>query len=70
MFELVINGRLHWYPFGMRCEHFHFERLIFFLWKSENRTDNGPTTELLLFHYFHGRASWHGSTRTIEMVRQ
>ncbi|KAI3734164.1 hypothetical protein L6452_13627 [Arctium lappa] len=29
VFELVINGRLHWYPFGMRCEHFHFERLIF-----------------------------------------
>lgn len=24
VFELVINGRLHWYPFGMRCEHFHF----------------------------------------------
>ncbi|KAJ6849669.1 cytochrome c biogenesis Fc [Iris pallida] len=40
--------------------------------RSENRTDraDGPTTELLLFHYFHGRASWHGSTRTIEMVRQ
>lgn len=24
VFELVIKGRLHWYPFGMRCEHFHF----------------------------------------------
>lgn len=24
VFELVINGRLNWYPFGMRCEHFHF----------------------------------------------
>ena len=24
VFELVINGRLHWYPFGMRCEHFLF----------------------------------------------
>lgn len=24
VFEIVINGRLHWYPFGMRCEHFHF----------------------------------------------
>lgn len=23
VFELVINGRLHWYPFGMPCEHFH-----------------------------------------------
>lgn len=42
------------------------------LWRSSNRRDraDGPTTELLLFHYFHGRASWHGSTRTIEMVRQ
>jgi hypothetical protein len=42
------------------------------LWRSSNRTDraDGPTTELLLFHYFHGRAPWHGSTRTIEMVRQ
>ena len=28
VFELVINGRLNWYPFGMRCEHFHFFRLI------------------------------------------
>lgn len=24
VFEIVINGRLYWYPFGMRCEHFHF----------------------------------------------
>lgn len=24
VFELVINGRLNWYPFGMRCKHFHF----------------------------------------------
>jgi hypothetical protein len=60
-------------PFGMRCEHLHF-------WESPilsgeariigtNRAD-GPTAELILFHYFHGRASWHGSTRTIEMVRR
>jgi len=32
-----------------------------------NRAD-GPTAELLLFNYFYGRALWHGSTRTIEMV--
>ncbi|KAM7249859.1 hypothetical protein ACFE04_019638 [Oxalis oulophora] len=30
VFELVINGWLHWYPFGMRCEHFHFKRLTFY----------------------------------------
>jgi len=55
----------------MRCEHFHFERLIF-SGEAQIEPDraDGPTTELLLFHYFHGRASWHGSTRTIEMVRQ
>lgn len=49
VFELVINGRLHWYPFGMRFEHFHFERLIFSI---EAKLEREQMVQLHNFFFF------------------
>lgn len=72
---LLFGSRLHAFSITVRwvkkfSELFAFTLSVFSREALFSDRADGPTAELFLFHYFHGRPLWHGSTRLIEMVCQ